>query len=253
MRAVVESPRLVQLQGVNADAVSLSRGCCRACWPAWPACCIAPLFAQLDSLDFFTLLVAAIAAARVRPTSRASRSRSLGGIAASASCRPMLAGVPARPTASCPPVCARRCRSSCCSCCCCSGPALRDEPRASPTRWPASTHRRRRRPRRCARPWMTHATRVFGVSGRGHRPLARAVRARRLLVRPRDRAAWSSRVILLSIVVITGRGRHDLALPGDVRRDRRVHDRSARRRATACPCCSPWCSARSSRRRSAPC
>ena len=91
MRAVVESPRMVELHGINADQVAhRSRGCCRACSPAWPGCCIAPLFAQLDPLDFFTLLVAAIAAA-CSAVSRASRWRS-SAASSSASSRRMLAG-----------------------------------------------------------------------------------------------------------------------------------------------------------------
>ena len=40
MRAVVESPRMTELAGINADRVEhLRRGCCPASSPAWPASC----------------------------------------------------------------------------------------------------------------------------------------------------------------------------------------------------------------------
>ena len=62
MRAVVESPRLLQLQGVDADRVSLWAWILSSVLASLAGVLIAPLFAQLNSLDFFTLLVAAIAA-----------------------------------------------------------------------------------------------------------------------------------------------------------------------------------------------
>jgi branched-subunit amino acid ABC-type transport system permease component len=62
MRAVVESPRLLQLQGVNAEQVSLLSWILSSVLASLAGVLIAPLFAQLNSLDFFTLLVAAIAA-----------------------------------------------------------------------------------------------------------------------------------------------------------------------------------------------
>ena len=62
MRAVVESPRLLQLQGVDAERVALSSWVLASMLASLSGVLIAPLFAQLDSADFFTLLVAAIAA-----------------------------------------------------------------------------------------------------------------------------------------------------------------------------------------------
>ncbi len=62
MRAVVESPRLVQLQGIDASRVSLASWMLSSLLAGLAGVLIAPLFAQLSSLDFFTLLVAAIAA-----------------------------------------------------------------------------------------------------------------------------------------------------------------------------------------------
>ena len=62
MRAVVESPRLLQLQGIDAERVSLLSWVLSSLLASLAGVLIAPLFAQLDSLDFFTLLVAAIAA-----------------------------------------------------------------------------------------------------------------------------------------------------------------------------------------------
>ncbi len=62
MRAVVESPRLLQLQGVDAERVALSSWILSSMLAALAGVLIAPLFAQLDSNDFFALLVAAIAA-----------------------------------------------------------------------------------------------------------------------------------------------------------------------------------------------
>lgn len=62
MRAVVESPRLVELQGIDAGRVSLFSWVLSSVLAGLSGVLIAPLFAQLDSLDFFTLLVAAIAA-----------------------------------------------------------------------------------------------------------------------------------------------------------------------------------------------
>jgi branched-subunit amino acid ABC-type transport system permease component len=62
MRAVVESPRLVQLQGINAERVSLVAWVLSSILAGLAGVLIAPLSAQLDPLDFFALLVAAIAA-----------------------------------------------------------------------------------------------------------------------------------------------------------------------------------------------
>jgi len=62
MRAVVESPRLVQLHGIDADRVSLLSWILGSFLAGLAGVLIAPLFAQLGPLDFFTLLVGAIAA-----------------------------------------------------------------------------------------------------------------------------------------------------------------------------------------------
>ena len=62
MRAVVESPRLVQLQGINSERVSLMAWVLSSILAGLAGVLIAPLSAQLDPLDFFALLVAAIAA-----------------------------------------------------------------------------------------------------------------------------------------------------------------------------------------------
>jgi branched-subunit amino acid ABC-type transport system permease component len=62
MRAVVESPRLLQLQGVDAQRVSLHSWILSSILASLAGVLIAPLFAQVTSQDFFTLLVAAIAA-----------------------------------------------------------------------------------------------------------------------------------------------------------------------------------------------
>jgi branched-chain amino acid transport system permease protein len=63
MRAVVESPRLVQLHGIDADRVALGSWILSSLLASLAGVLIAPLFAQLAAIDFFTLLVAAVAAA----------------------------------------------------------------------------------------------------------------------------------------------------------------------------------------------
>jgi branched-subunit amino acid ABC-type transport system permease component len=63
MRAVVESPRLLQLQGVDSSRVALGSTLLSSLLASLAGVLIAPLFAQLKALDFFALLVAAIAAA----------------------------------------------------------------------------------------------------------------------------------------------------------------------------------------------
>jgi branched-subunit amino acid ABC-type transport system permease component len=62
MRAVVESPRLVQLQAVNADRVSSVSWMLSSLVASLAGVLMAPLFAQMLANDFFTLLVAALAA-----------------------------------------------------------------------------------------------------------------------------------------------------------------------------------------------
>ncbi len=63
MRAVVESPRLTELQGINADHVGSFSWMLSSLLAALAGILIAPLFAQVADLSFFTLLVAALAAA----------------------------------------------------------------------------------------------------------------------------------------------------------------------------------------------
>jgi branched-subunit amino acid ABC-type transport system permease component len=63
MRAVVESARLTELSGVNADRVSAFAWMLSSVFAGLAGVLLAPLFAQLNSADFFTLLVAALAAA----------------------------------------------------------------------------------------------------------------------------------------------------------------------------------------------
>ena len=61
MRAVVESPRLVELQGIDADRVSLASWILSSMLAGLAGVLIAPLFAALVAQDFITLLVAALA------------------------------------------------------------------------------------------------------------------------------------------------------------------------------------------------
>jgi branched-subunit amino acid ABC-type transport system permease component len=62
MRAVVESPRLLQLQGVNAERVALSSWVLSSLLACLSGVLVAPLFSQLAFPDFFNLLAAALAA-----------------------------------------------------------------------------------------------------------------------------------------------------------------------------------------------
>ncbi|MCX7619756.1 MAG: ABC transporter permease [Acidimicrobiales bacterium] len=63
MRAVVESPRMTELAGVNADAVGTFSWMLSSFFAGLAGVLLAPLFGQLNSLDYLTLLVAALAAA----------------------------------------------------------------------------------------------------------------------------------------------------------------------------------------------
>ena len=63
MRAVVESPRLVELQGINSSLSSAVSWMLSSLVAGFAGVLMAPLFAQMVSNDFFTLLVAALAAA----------------------------------------------------------------------------------------------------------------------------------------------------------------------------------------------
>jgi ABC-type branched-subunit amino acid transport system permease subunit len=63
MRAVVESPRLLQLQGVNAERVATSAWILSSVMAALAGVLLAPLYARVDANNFTVLMVAAIAAA----------------------------------------------------------------------------------------------------------------------------------------------------------------------------------------------
>src|SRR5437660_3946510 len=63
MRAVVESPRMTELAGVNADRVSTFSWMLSSLFAGLAGVLVAPLFAQVASNNVTTLLVAAIAAA----------------------------------------------------------------------------------------------------------------------------------------------------------------------------------------------
>jgi branched-chain amino acid transport system permease protein len=63
MRAVVESPRMSELAGVNADRVSSVSWMLSSFFAGLAGVLLAPLFAQVNSNDLFTLITVAIAAA----------------------------------------------------------------------------------------------------------------------------------------------------------------------------------------------
>lgn len=63
MRAVVESPRMAQLSGVDADRISAVSWALSSTLAGLSGVLLAPLFAQVESMQYFTLLVAAMAAA----------------------------------------------------------------------------------------------------------------------------------------------------------------------------------------------
>ncbi len=63
MRAVVESPRMTELSGINADRVSTFSWMLSSFFAGLAGVLLAPLFSQVNAIYFTTLLVAAIAAA----------------------------------------------------------------------------------------------------------------------------------------------------------------------------------------------
>jgi branched-subunit amino acid ABC-type transport system permease component len=79
MRAVVESPRMTELAGINADRVSTVSWMLSSLFAALAGVLLAPLFAQVASFNFTTLIVAAIAAAVFGGLSSIPRTL-LGGI-----------------------------------------------------------------------------------------------------------------------------------------------------------------------------
>ena len=62
MRAVVESPRMAELNGVDANRVSMAAWMLSSLMAGLAGVLLAPLFASLNPIDLFTLLVAALAA-----------------------------------------------------------------------------------------------------------------------------------------------------------------------------------------------
>ncbi len=62
MRAVVESARMAELHGVNSERVSMSAWALSSLLAGLAGVLVAPLFASLNPIDLFTLLVAALAA-----------------------------------------------------------------------------------------------------------------------------------------------------------------------------------------------
>ena len=178
MRAVVESPRMTELAGINADRVErvLVDALEPARRPGRRAARAAVRAARRRRTS------SSCSSPRSRPPrsagSRASRWRSLGGLLLGI-VQGVLAGY--LPTDSIlAHGCGRRCRSSCCSSCCCSGPVCGSAAR-SPTRSRASTRRRRRwRPRE--RSAVLTNVDVRARRGRGRRRARTSpVRARRLL------------------------------------------------------------------------
>ncbi len=63
MRAVVESPRMTELAGVNADRIGTFSWMLSSFLAGLAGVLLAPLFAQVSEVNFFVLLVAALAAA----------------------------------------------------------------------------------------------------------------------------------------------------------------------------------------------
>ena len=63
MRAVVESPRMSELNAINADRVGSTAWMMSSFLAGLAGVLLAPLFAQVEANGFFTLLVAAVAAA----------------------------------------------------------------------------------------------------------------------------------------------------------------------------------------------
>ncbi|HUY86728.1 MAG TPA: hypothetical protein VMU77_06405, partial [Acidimicrobiales bacterium] len=63
MRAVVESPRLAELSGIRSSEVGIVSWALSSFTAGLAGVLLAPLFAQLNSLNFTTLLVSAVAAA----------------------------------------------------------------------------------------------------------------------------------------------------------------------------------------------
>ena len=245
MRAVVESPRLTELAGVERrPRRAWRRGCCRASSPGSPACCSRRCSrARSDYSTYETLVIAAIAAAvlggldehpaRVRRRARCS-----------ASCSSSLDQYLPTNSIIASDAAARAAVRRAVPACSIFSPGLRagarstdplagvDPPPPAPAHvgpQPRPHERRRASSRSCSSLVVGyylffHAQRARGSTS----PIAAAILVDHLPVDHRDHR----------------HRRADLAVPGDVRRDRRVRDRAARRRSSACRCSSRWSSAR---------
>ena len=124
MRAVVESARMAELHGVNSERVSMASWALSSLLAGLAGVLVAPLFASLNPIDLFTLLVAALAAtvvgrAHQHPAHlrRGDRPRGAAGRARRQR---------SRPTACWPPASGPHCRSWCCSPCSLLRPGLRE-------------------------------------------------------------------------------------------------------------------------------
>ena len=237
MRAVVESPRMTELAGVDADRVEHDRrGCCRASSPGSPACCsrrcsragrLTPTTQTLvDRRDRRPRCSAAHEhPARVRRRAAARRAQQLARRGTS------------RRTASSRAACGPRCRSSCCSCVLIFSPSSAQPARvADPLAGvdpppPRAGARRRAAESSRARPACSPRSSFCSAIG-----YYLFFHAERTLGRPRGAAA-----ILVDHLLVDHRDhrlrRADLVVPGDVRRDRRVRHRAARDAARRCRCC----------------
>ena len=76
MRAVVESPRMTELNGINAERVSAFAWTLSSLFAGVAGVLIAPRFNTLAAGDFFNLVVVAIAAAAIGRLTSACRWRS---------------------------------------------------------------------------------------------------------------------------------------------------------------------------------
>ena len=235
MRAVVESPRLTELAGVNADRASSAAWMLSSTMAGLAGVLLAPFSASLNVGDFTTLLVSAIAAAAFARLTSIPMAL-LGGILLGIA-QALLNGLPAAGEHASPRASSRRCRSRCCSSCCCSGPGCATGGR-SPTRCRAPTRRRRRSPS------ATRSAAVHPLHAHPRRRCSSRSSCYIALVRADDvlaLAAHAGARVLRDLPVDHGHHRHgrpDLAVPGDVRGHRRGHDRAVRRARSARTCCS---------------
>ena len=225
MRAVVESPRMTALAGINADRVSAFSWMLSSFFAGLAGVLIAPLFAQLAATNFTILLIAAIAAAAFARLTSIPMAL-LGGLLLG-----ILQGILAGylPLNS---VLATGLRPSLpfvlLFLLLLFWPGLRQQREATdplagvdpPPPGFASAARSR---------GLTIATRVFGGGRRRARDRARDVLARCLLAADRDAGGHLRRDLPVDHGD-HGHGRPDLAVPGDLRRGRRVRDRPARER-----------------------